>query len=317
MKNWLHDIYWAPTAKIGGGWICHKDSPSPPPQPNYSQVAVDQGAANKDTALATARISNANYNTPYGNQSVTWSGVNGDIPIIDQSLSPAGQQLLDSSNRISNNVAGVAESGVNRVGQAMATPFDTSQIHTLQADPAARQAAQDAAYKQATSRLDPQFATQQTNMETQLRNQGLVPGSEAYDAAMKNFNFGKNDAYSSAYNNSFNNGLAAEQTDLGMQTAANTGNIQNQNFVRSLPLNELNALRTGAQVTNPQFAAYNPTQVAQTPIMQAAQAGAAGANNIYNVQQGAANSFNSGLMGIAGTAGGMYGASKYAPWNIG
>ncbi len=34
MKNWLHDpIHFAPIAKLGGGWIAFKDSPSPPPAP--------------------------------------------------------------------------------------------------------------------------------------------------------------------------------------------------------------------------------------------------------------------------------------------
>lgn len=382
MKNWLHDIYWAPTAKLGGGWICHKDSPSPPPAPDYTGAAVAQGAANTATAQQTARLSNPNVTTPYGQQTVSFGqptfnqagydqavaaagndpnaaargSARNDIaslqaqinanknpegqydptfdsalaeaqgrlsslgdgpampsrdqftssdpnqPTVTQTLAPAQQQLLESSNRISQNLANVGETGLNRVGQGFATPFDTSNIRTLQADPAARQAAQDAAYRQATSRLDPQFQTQQAQTETQLRNQGLVPGSEAYDAAMRNFNFGKNDAYSSAFNNSFNTGLAAQQADFGMQNQANQGNIQNQSFLRNLPLNELNALRTGSQVTNPQFGAYNPTQVAGTPIMGATQAQGTADQNIYNAQTGAANSFNSGLMSTAAMA---------------
>ena len=129
-----------------------------------------------------------------------------------------------------------------------------------------------------------------------------MPGSEAYDAAMRNFNFAKNDAYSGAYNNSFNTGLAAQQSDFGMQNQANQGNIQNQAFLRNLPLNELNALRTGSQVTNPQFGSYNPTTIGQTPIANAAAQQGQADVGIYNAQTGAANSFNSGLMSTAAMA---------------
>ena len=234
---------------------------------------------------------------------------NPDQPTVTQTLAPAQQQLLDAQNRISGNIAGVAEAGVNRVGQAVATPFDASNIHQLQADPAARQQAQDAAYRQATSRLDPQFAQSGEALRTQLMNQGLAPGEEAYTNAMRDYNFGKNDAYGSAFNNSFNNGLNAQQADFGMQNQANTANIQNQSFLRSVPLNELNALRTGSQVTTPQFQQYQGAPIGQTPLFQGTQAAGQSANNIYNAQQGAANSFNTGLMGIGAAGAGAYGTA--------
>lgn len=357
MKNWQHDpIHFAPIAKLGGGWIAFKDSPSPPPAPDYRGAAQAQGAANVETARAQGRMNNPNVTTPYGQQTVTWggsgpatynwngqtfgstddlrkslsdyatqnnytgadvdkwlqspdtygikqtSGTPSDQPTITQTLAPAQQQLLDAQNRISGNLAGVAETGLNRVGSAMAQPFDQSNIHPLQADAAARQAAQDAAYRQQTSRLDPQWNTRQQQQETQLRNQGLVPGSEAYDNAMRDFNFGRNDAYSSAFNNSFNTGLAAQQADFGMQNQANTQNTQLQAYLRSLPLNELNALRTGSQVQNPQFQGYNPSQVAAPPIFGAAQAQAGAQQNAYNAQVGQQNAMTGGLFQLGAAA---------------
>ncbi len=312
MKNWLHDPIWfAPLKKLGGGWIANKSSPSPPPAPDYAGAATAQGAANENTARVQGQIANPNINTPYGTQTVSW---NGDQPTINQTLSPEQQTLLDSQNRISGNLANTAETGLNRVSGAMSTPFDSSNINPLQADPQARQAAQNAAYQQATSRLDPQWNTAQDKQETQLRNQGVVPGSEAYDNAMRDFNFGKNDAYSSAYNNSFNQGLNAQTQDFGMQSQANTQNAQMQAYLRSLPLNELNALRTGSQVTNPQFQQFNAPSVGQTPVMQGAMAQGQANQNLYNQQAGSANAFNSGLMGMVGTGvgyamGGPFGAA--------
>jgi len=366
MKNLQHDpIYFAPIAKLGGGWILSKDSPSPPAQPDYAAAATAQGAANVDTARVQGRMNNPNVITPYGSQTVTWGsgqpvfneqgynqalqayqnseqsqngstyGPDGnwtgyssgtptgaaptreqftttsqlDQPTVTQTLAPDQQRLLESQNRLSQNIAGVAEAGVNRVGEAVAQPFDSSNIRPLQADAAARSNAQDAAYRQATSRLDPQFAQSGEALRTQLMNQGVAPGSEAYTNAMRDYNFGKNDAYGSAFNNSFANGLNAQQADFGMQNQANTQNAQMQSYLRSLPLNELNAMRTGSQVTTPQFQPYQGANVAPTPIFQGAQAQGQAANNLYNVQQGAANSFNSGLMGMIGTGAGMYAGS--------
>ena len=306
MNYWLHSIIDGPiyfTRPDGFSRILMKDAPSPPPAPDYTGAAAAQGAANVETAKQQGLINNPNINNPYGSQQVTWDA--SGQPTINQTLAPAQQQLLDAQNRISNNLAGVAESGLNRVGSAMATPFDTTNIQPLQADAAARQAAQDAAYRSQTARLDPQFQTQQDQLETKLRNQGLVPGGEAYDLAMRDFNFGKNDAYSQAFNNSFNTGLAAQQADFGMQNQANNANLQQQSYLRSLPLNELNALRTGSQVQNPTFQQYNPTQIGQTPIFNAAQAQNAANQNAYNAQVGANNAFTSGLfsLGAAGLQG--------------
>jgi hypothetical protein len=58
----------------------------------------------------------------------------------------------------------------------------------------------DAAYGQATSRLDPQWQQSEDKMRAQLANQGLAAGDSSYDQQMQNFQRGKNDAYGSASN---------------------------------------------------------------------------------------------------------------------
>ena len=229
---------------------------------------------------------------------------NADQATVTQNLTPAAQAMLDAQNRIGQNLAGVAEGGLNRVGQGMAQPFDQSNIQPLQADAAAREAAQKAAYEQQTSRLDPHWDTRMQLQRNALVNQGLTPGTEAYDVALRDLNLGRNDAYQTAWNNSFNTGLAAQQSDFGMQDQANTQNAQMQAYLRSLPLNELNALRTGAQVQNPQFQAYQGSNVSPPNLYGAAQLQGDAAKNIYNQQSASADSFNTGLMGMIGTAAG-------------
>ena len=91
-----------------------------------------------------------------------------------------------------------------------------------------RQSAEDAAYGRATSRLDPQYQQMESRMMTDLRNKGLSPGDQAYDAAMGNFNRGRTDAYEQARLGStlegrseadqmYNQALAGYQTNLGAQ----------------------------------------------------------------------------------------------------
>jgi hypothetical protein len=268
-----------------------------------------------------------------------------DQPTITQTLAPAQQQLLDSQNRISNNLAGVAERGLNRVSEGMNTSFDMSQINPLQTnagvnpnytsnvitDPQARQHAEDMSYRAATSRLDPQWQQRNSMQDTQLRNQGLVPGGEAYDAAKRDQGYQQNDAYLQAQANAVNQGLANQQSQFGMnlqnaqlgnsvgqqqfqQGLANAqfGNqtaqqqIQQQAWLRSLPLNELNSLRTGSQVQNPQFQGYQGSNIAQTPVMQGAQAQGAWDQNMYNQQVGSANAFNQGLFQLGAAAAGKF-----------
>lgn len=311
---------------------------SSPPPPDYAGAARAQGAANVDTARIEGKMNNPNITNPYGQQTVTW---NGDQPNVTQTLVPAQQNLLDSQNRISQNLANVGEAGLNRVGSALDTPFNTSGLNPIQTgsgtnapiqsqlniDQQARQHAEDSAYQAATSRLDPQWNQAGAQQETQLRNQGLVPGGEAYDNAMRVFTQGKNDAYQQAQSNAVNQGLTNQQAQFNMglnqgqfansaagqqfsQGLANAqfGNqatqqqIQQQAYLRSLPLNELNALRTGSQVQNPTFQQYQGSNVAPPNIAGAAAQQGAWDQNSYSQQVGSQNAMTSGLFSIGAAA---------------
>ncbi len=272
-------IYWAPTPKLGGGWVCHKDSPSPPPAPDYTGQAQATAAGNLEAAQYATKANRVDQYTPYGSQTYT-SGVNGDPNKwrSDINLTPTGQQLLDYQNKASLGLGEQTGQALDRVDSSLSQPFDYGSVQEVQ----------DQAYKAQTDRLDPQFAQQQAATETQLVNQGLRPGTEAYDNAMRNFNQGKNDAYGRARIDAIN---TAPQT------------YQMASSLRNQPLNELNALRTGSQVTNPTFS--NAPQQGQT-----AGADMLGAtNSMYGQQVNAANAgaanaanFNNGLMNLAGTA---------------
>ena len=117
----------------------------------------------------------------------------------------------------------------------LARQIDTAglqQIPGLNDFSAERQRVEDALYSRATSRLDPRFQQAQTDLETQLANQGIARGSEAYTKAMDDFSRQRTDAYSSAMNDAilaggqeqsrlFGQGLSARQQGFG-EGLANT-----------------------------------------------------------------------------------------------
>lgn len=74
-----------------------------------------------------------------------------------------------------------------------------------------RQRAEDAAYQRDTMRLDPRFQQREEQIELQMRNQGLRPGDQAYDAAMSTFGNERNDAYERARLGSVGEGRAESQ----------------------------------------------------------------------------------------------------------
>jgi hypothetical protein len=260
-----------------------------PDAPDYTGAAQQTAAGNLEAARAAASANRVNQYTPYGN--LIYSQVPGGSPDQWQSridLSPTGQALLDQSNQTSLGMGNLQNQAVGRVGQSMSQPFDYSSVNDVRDD----------SYKAYTSRLDPQWNQRQAGLENQLSNQGIQRGSEAYSNAMRDFDTGRNDAYQQAIQGS----IATMPQTYQMAQA-----------LRSQPLNELNALRTGSQVQNPQF--QTPPQQATTSgpnYLGAAQAGYQGNLDAYNASTGSSNSMmgglfglGSGIFGAAGNAGGF------------
>lgn len=256
--------------------------PSAPATPDYVGAANAQGAANKDSAIATAKLSNPWTSTPIGSRKIDYSGkITGDtlVPYITDELTPLGQQRQDQENRMIAGLGGIAEQGIGRVGESFNAPMDYNSIGQLQ----------DTAQESILARLRPQMAQDEAAMENKLANQGLQAGSEAYNNAYRTFNQGKNDAYSQAALQAIN-----LQPQLMQQSLA----------IRNQPLNEMNALRTGSQVTLPQFQQFSGANVNAAPIYSAtAQAGQDQLSQ-YNSKMAYNSALINGLMQAGGTAGG-------------
>lgn len=258
-----------------------KDAPSPPPAPDYAGAATATAAGNLESAKYATAANRVNQYSPYGSSTYTQGNPGSDTDPQwrqDINLSPVGQQLLDYANESALGLGEQQGQALGRVNDTLAQPLNMS----------GAQDATDQAYSQITARLDPEWAQQEQLQEAKLRNQGLVPGGEAYDNAMRVFNQGRNDAYTQARTQAMNFAPQTYQLDVAG---------------RNQPLNELNALRTGSQVTNPQFGQV-PQQQA-TPganLLGAAQQQGTYDQGLYNAGVGQANSFNSGLMSLGGAA---------------
>ena len=106
-----------------------------------------------------------------------------------------------------------------------------------------RQRVEDALYRRSTSRLDPQFEMGQRDLETKLYNQGVQPGTEAWNRELASLAQQKQDAYSGARTDAITGGGQEQSRLYGMdyQTANQNATLQNQ--ARQQGLNELFAMR--------------------------------------------------------------------------
>lgn len=257
-------------------------SPSPPPAPDYTGAANATAQGNLAAAQQAQKANMVNQYTPYGSLEYSQDPVSrfGSDPSYSSNinLSPVGQQLLDYNNQSQLGLGALESGALQNVAQTMGQPMDQSSV----------QDTADRAYRNYTSRLDPQWAHEGEMQETKLRNQGLVPGGEAYDNAMRDFNNAKNDAYTQANTASIN-------------TMPQTYQLANAQY--NQPLNALNALRTGAQVQNPQFSG-SPQQQTTTGANYANAATQAGqyGQGLYNADVGQSNAMKSGLFSLGAAA---------------
>jgi hypothetical protein len=191
-----------------------------------------------------------------------------------ETLDPDSQRALDSQQNIQAGRSELAEGMMARAWDSYQNPMDFSQFgdpiqmaqmqgpqsFDYQGQPLEsfsydqpiegfeaslgdwRQQAQDAAYGRSTSRLDPQFQQREQELLVRLRNQGLSPGDQAYDAAMANFSRERGDAYEQARLGSTLEGRAEADQYFGQQLGTYQTNLgaQNQGFGQALASQQQN-----------------------------------------------------------------------------
>lgn len=221
-------------------------------------------------------------------------------PTVTQTFSPEQQRLYDQSNQVKTLLGGLGIQGAQSLQGVVGRPVDFSGAPQVGSYDATRQKVLDAAMSRANEDYGRQ--TQQSNSD--LIAAGIRPGTKAYADRMQMIERSRNDARSQAELQAGNAAAQAQTLDTQRRKDA----IAELLAQRQTPLNEINALMSGSQVSNP-FAvpgvAQN-AQVAPAPIFGAAQAQDQANTGVYNAQAGQAASTNNALIGLAGTAALMF-----------
>lgn len=249
-----------PMNQVGG-----KGAPTPP---DFMGIANQQTADNRPNQV-----------TPWASSTWTRDGAGGgggtSAPPGDMlgTLFPGGVSSGGGAGGGWTQTVGLSpelQAGSDRLTGAIANQDPNAIGH-------ARDQSISSAYNQFASRLDPQWAQRQEAERASLANQGIDIGSEAYNTEMGNFNRARNDAYSSALNNSVEAGNRGTMAETMSQNA---------------PYMQLQALQGLSGM--PGFA--------QSSLLPAAMAQYQGALNSYGTQQAGKNS----MMGGASNLGAAY-----------
>lgn len=291
---------------MGGGDSTPSGTSGGAPIFNYSQAAQDQTKSNVDTAVANATLGNTNQVTPYGSLTYTENGgrnINGNwVPsyTATQTLSPTQQAIFDRSQKFQTGALDLANNQTGKISAALDKPYDFSGLPALPTD---QTALRDKAYDSIMGRFNTDFTKSQAATDTNLRNQGLQPGTDAYNTQMDILNRTRTDAQQQAF---INSGTVAQQDLQQAQTLRNQG-INEMTQQRAQPVNEWATLAgLGGGVTQPTWAAPSAGQVQGTDVGGMQLAAYQGQLNAYNQQRASQNQMMGGLFGLGGSvAGGL------------
>jgi hypothetical protein len=211
-----------------------------PPPPDYAAAARETAQGNLDMARAATAANRVNQVTPFGNLTYKQTGTDqygNPMWTATQELSPEQDRIRLQQAGLSSGLLTTAQRGLDYAGNLLERPgIDMSTLPSTGINPGEMYS--DAIMR----RLQPQLKMEQNQFDAKMANQGIAPGTEAYNNAKRDFDQTQNDRLTSAIVGGMNTGLNANQ-----QAFAQAGYNQMQ------PINVINALRTGSQVQAPSF----------------------------------------------------------------
>lgn len=245
-------------------------SPTPPPVFNPSAVANQQQALNTQSASEGQAMSMVNQNNPFASINYSQTGTGpGGVPLYtaNTTLNPQVQAIVDS---LKSGVTNQLNTGGYSTGNAADTIGNMTSGTTK------------ALLDKGVSYLQPFYQTQTSQLDAQLRNQGLLPGQPGYDNAMRqlstNQDLGVNNLITQFEPQAFNQALTSYLTPLNV--AASEMGIVQPNYATS-------------SFVNPPQAKVNPADL--TGATEAAQNAA---NTQYQQQVAANSNMMTGMFGI-------------------
>lgn len=269
-------------------------APSAPPPPDYAGAAQAQGVANKDAAIATAQLSNANVDNPYGSQRVSYQNdptTGNPVPFVTQTFSPGQQKLFDTNQQSQQALGELGLNATQKAGNILGQQFDINSIPGIDKT---NNFDRESIYNSLVQRATDQNARDVEAKRSQLVAQGIPVGSEAYNREMDALGRNLNDARQQA-----NTAAGAQQSQ---QLDARRQMITEAVANRELPLNEISALRSGSQVQPLTFSNVTGANVGAAPVFAATNAAGEAGMDRYGIDVGAWNNAASGLFRLGATA---------------
>lgn len=275
---------------VGGVMNTVFGSPQTVATPDYRSAAQETAAGNLQNAQAALAANRVNQYTPYGNLTYAQTGVDAN----GNPTYSASQQLPGAlQNAVSGNFGVMADTYRNpltsptfnssgdmpsmnyygsRLNQQQFNPatqllelpkynvntqIDTSKLPSYGINPGEE-------YQNAIMRrLQPSIERDRGMLQANLANQGIVPGTKAYETAMTLQGQKENDALTSAIVGGMETGLRANQQAFGQQAGQIGLNLQGTEQAFTMPL------RANVQNMSANELAYNQQLQNQNLGMQA------------------------------------------------
>ena len=262
------------------------NTPSAPPAPDPVKTAQAQTESNVKTATTQQQLNMVDQTNPYGSQKYTQTGTWADgTPrfSMETTLSPEEQRNQNQQWEFDNISNQLGINQAKKLTGLLDTPFKIDNAAT-----------EGRLMELGRQRLDPILAERSAALESKLYNQGLQPGTEAWDRAMRADTQGQNDAYNSLL--------------LGGRAQA----AQELTAERNQPINEITALMSGGQVTQPTFGNTPQAGVANTDVAGITQQGYDNSLNQWKADVANKQAMMGGLFSLGGAALGGWARGGFA-----
>ena len=267
------------------------------------RIAAIEQSMNQNMLREQTRANRPSQVTPWG--TTTWEEGPGGEWTQTVELSGPQQEALESQQAIGAGRGALAESLMGRMRGEFEEPigWDPLSMNEVMPSGEARQRAEDALYRRASSRLDPYWQQQEEATMSRLWNQGLRPGDEAYDAAMANMGRARTDAYQTAMDQAIAGGGAEMERGFGMDLRRRQQALSEALRRRGQTLGEISALTSGTGVDVPDMPGFTASgRVAGADLTGAAEAGQRQAWDRYSAEQAEDQALWSGITGAVGAA---------------
>lgn len=251
-----------------------------PKAPDPYATAQAQSQFNQNTAVQSQLLNMVNQNNPWGsvnysqNGSTSFMGADGKtytVPKFTQTttFTPEQQAIFDASQQAEGNLANLAADQSKFLQGYLDKPFEFN-----------NQGAEKWAYDLASPRILAQQGQNETQLRNRLVNSGIRPGTDAWNTEMTRL-------------------TNANSDQLNQLALTGRGQAFSENLAtRNQPINEITALLSGSQVSNP-ASMSGPTP--QTQVGGVDYSGLVQQNYQNKLQsRGAALG---GLFGLAGSLG--------------